>query len=126
MKLYQLLQAYDFDEIMVEVNNMFPGTSKYRKPLEKAYDILVNLRPVDSKKAIRYKIIREEGRKEEYMGAEDACFTTTWEVCLGKNVSRERGVDLTDAELAANCLVNLCFLGRCPREFEPYRQQLLR
>lgn len=126
MKLYQLLQAYEFDEIMIAVNDMFPGTKKYRSPLKKAYDILTSLRPVDSKKTIRYKILKDEDRAEQYMGAEDTCFTTTWEVYLGKSVSREHGVDLSDVELAANCLVNLCFLGTCPKEFEPYRQQLRR
>ena len=125
MKLHQLLQAYDFDEIMVAVNDMFPGTKKYKAQLNKAYDILISLRPVDNKKPIRYKILKDDNHSEQYMGAEDTCFTTTWEVCLGKSVTRDRGVDLSDVELAANCLVNLCFLGICPREFEPYRQKLL-
>ena len=126
MKLYQLLQAYDFDEIMVAVNDMFPGTKKYRKPLSVAYDILTNMQPVENKKAIRYKLLKDEGRSEQYMGAEDTCFATTWQSCLGKSVTRDHGVDLSDVELAANCLVNICFLAIGPREFEPYRQQLMK
>ncbi|WP_091819622.1 hypothetical protein [Prevotella sp. kh1p2] len=126
MKLIHLMQAYNFEEIMPVVNDMFPGTSKYREPLKKAYDILVKMKPVDSKKAIRYKVMHDEAGNQNYMGAEDSCFTSTWEVSLGKEVSREKGVDLSDVELAANCLVNLCFLGKYPKEFEEARKQLMR
>ncbi len=34
MKLHQLLQAYEFDELMPVINEMFPGTAKYREPLK--------------------------------------------------------------------------------------------
>ena len=34
MKLQQLLQTYDFDDLMPVVADMFPGTGKYRTPLE--------------------------------------------------------------------------------------------
>ena len=117
MKLQKLLQAYDFDELMPEINDMFPGTTKYREQLKTAYDILTNMHAVESKKSIRYKIIDGE-HNEKYMGAEDAGFECNWEVALGKDVSRERGVDLTDAQICANCLVNLCVLGKYPKEFE--------
>lgn len=30
MKLFHLLQAYEFDEIMPVINDMFPGTNKFR------------------------------------------------------------------------------------------------
>jgi hypothetical protein len=59
---------------------------------------------------------------EQYIGAEDRDFDTTWEVIIGKNLVRERGVDLNDAELIANCLVNICLIGRHPKVFdEAYR-----
>ena len=54
MKLHQLLQAYEFDELMPVINEMFPGTAKYRVPLKVAYDIMVGMRPVSSSKSIRY------------------------------------------------------------------------
>ncbi|ERK39954.1 hypothetical protein [Segatella baroniae] len=127
MKLQQLLLAYEFDEIMPAINQMFPGTSKYREPLQKAYDILTNMTPVASGKTIRYKIMDVPGGKgEQYMGANDADFRGSWEVSLGKEVSRERGVDLSDVEVLANCLVNLCFLGDYPREFETAHKALLK
>ncbi|MBM6992173.1 MAG: hypothetical protein I3J02_02770 [Prevotella sp.] len=118
MRLYELLQAYEFDEIMPVIVEMFPGTGKYEHPLRQAYDILVNMKPVASKKEIRYKILSAPNSDEQYMGAEDRDFDSTWEVCLGKNISRERGVDLTDIELVANTLVNICFIGRHPRSFD--------
>ena len=96
MKLHQLLQAYEFDELMPVINEMFPGTAKYREPLKKAYDIMVGMKPVNSSKSIRYKLIKGKG-EEQYMGAEDANFKGNWEVILGKDVSREKGVDLNDA-----------------------------
>ncbi|HEY9542810.1 hypothetical protein [Prevotella sp.] len=127
MKLQQLFLAYEFDEIMPIINEMFPGTSKYREPLQQAYEILTTMKPVASKKTIRYKIMDAPGSKNEhYIGANDVDFRGPWEVSLGKDVSRERGVDLSDADVLANCLVNLCFLGSYPKEFEKAHQALLK
>lgn len=126
MTLMQLFQAYSFDEIMPVFNEMFPGTSKFRKQLSEAYNLALAMRPVASKKNIRYKIMDIPGSDHKYMGAEDANFDTTWEVCLGKEVVREKGVDLSDVELAANCLANLCLIARGPRSFEASRNLLLK
>lgn len=98
MTLFQLLQAYDFDEIMATVNAMFPGTAQYRPQLQQAYDLLLGMNPVESKKNIRYKLLHDADDDISYMGADDANFHTTWEVCLGKQVVREKGVDLSDQE----------------------------
>ena len=118
MRLYELIQAYDFDEIMPVIVDMFPGTGKYEPVLKQAYEILAQMKPAFSKKEIRYKILTAPNSSEQYMGAEDRDFDATWEVCLGKNVSRERGVDLMDIELVANCLVNVCSIGRHPKAFD--------
>lgn len=126
MKLYQLLAAYDFNELMPVINEMFPGTGKYREPLEKAYDMLMQTTPAFSKKVIRYKVMQQGSNNEQYVGAEDVCFEGTWEMCLGKEVSKEKGVDLTNEELAANCLVNLCLISKYPKAFESYHSQLLK
>jgi len=124
MKLSQLIQAYSFDELMPAINEMFPGTDTYREPLGRAYDIMLAMRPVDSNKEIKYKLL--PGNKEgiSYVGAEDRCFDCTWNVCLGKNVSKTHGVNLSDIQLLANCLVNMCLQGKYPREFEPYHRML--
>jgi len=126
MKLKQLFQAYEFEEIMPVINEMFPGTSKYREPLKVAYDILLELEPIPSKKGILYKIIDNKANGETYMGADDNNFRSTWQVALGKSVSRAKGVTLSDAEVAANCLVNLCFLGKYPPAFEAAHKKLLK
>ncbi|SFG15762.1 hypothetical protein [Prevotella sp. KH2C16] len=126
MKLTHLLQAYSFDELMPVINEMFPGTSKFRPQLEAAYDIMVSMRPVPSKKTIRFQTLHDEKGSLSYLGAEDSCFDATWEVCLGKEVTREGGVDLSNIELAANCLVNLCLLGHYPKTFESAHQQLMK
>lgn len=124
MKLYHLLEKYNVDDLMPVINEMFPGTKKYRPQLEEAYDLLMKLKPQPSKKAIRYKIIEMPDSPHSYMGAEDKDFNTTWEVCLGKEVEKGPGVDLQEIDIVANCLVNLCFLGKCPKAFEPHREVL--
>lgn len=118
MKLIQLFQAYPFDELMPIIVDMFPRTGKYRKPLEQAYNTLVEMTPVISKKNIRYKLMKDTQSDTSYIGAEDANFDSPWEVCLGKEVVKEKGVDLSDIELAANCLVNISFIGKHPKSFE--------
>lgn len=118
MRLYELLHAYDFDEIMPVIADMFPGTGKYQEQLREGYDILASMEPVLSNKEIKYKLMPSTKANEQYMGAEDSNFDTTWQVCLGKNVSRAHGVDLSDIELVANCLVNVCLLGHHPRSFD--------
>jgi|LAHS01.1.fsa_nt_gb hypothetical protein len=126
MRFYELLQAYEFDEIMPVIVDMFPGTGKYEKPLREAYDILISLRPISSKKTIRYRIMPGSSGDEQYMGAEDKDFKTTWEVCLGMNLTREKGVDLTDIEMLANALVNVCFIAQHPAAFDKAYAQLTR
>ena len=50
MKLKDLLQAYDFDELMPIIADMFPGTGKYRHPLKVAYNLLMDTSIAPSKK----------------------------------------------------------------------------
>ena len=126
MTLTQLLKAYEFDELMPVINEMFPGTNKFRSQLQEAYELAVDMRAVPSKKTIRYKIMDIPGTDHKYMGAEDSNFDTTWEACLGKEIVRDKGVDLSEAELTANAFVNLCLIARGPRSFEPSRQILLK
>ncbi len=118
MRLYEHLQAYEFDEIMPVIVDMFPGTGKYHDALQQAYNILLNMKPAPTKKDIKYKIMSSANGNEHYIGAEDKDFDTTWEVCLGKNLTKEKDVDLTDIEMIANALVNICFIARHPRAFD--------
>ncbi|MCI7598646.1 MAG: hypothetical protein SOY06_06530 [Prevotella sp.] len=125
MKLMTMLQAYPFDELMPVINEMFPGTAKYKEQLRQGYDLMLAMRPVPSKKSIRYEVMRTPNSDLGYMGAQDSCFTTTWEVCLGKEVTRGKGVDLSDIEMVSNSFVNMCLQGRYPKEFEQAHRILM-
>lgn len=113
-----MMQAYEFDEVMPAIVEMFPGTGKFKPQLRQAWDILLSMKPAPSKKSIRYKIMPGSRADESYMGAEDHDFDAPWETILGKNVVREKGVALNDTELMANCLVNICLVGRHPKVFD--------
>lgn len=125
MKLKDLLQAYNFDELMPIIADMFPGTGKYRHPLKVAYNLLMDTSIAPSKKKIRYKVMHNEKSSYSTIGAEDRDFEGTWSFCLGKDVIREPGVDLSDIELAANCLINLCFISQYPKVFEEAHAMLV-
>ena len=112
MKLQQLLQRYPFDDLMPVVADMFPGTGKYRTALQLGYNILMGMKPVASKKNIRYRIMPDPNSDASFMGAEE--------------VVKEKGVDLTDIELAANCLVNICLIGRHPKAFDEAYRMLIK
>ena len=126
MKLKELLQAYDLDELMPVIADMFPGTGKYRHPLKVAYNLLMDTSVAPSKKKIRYRVIHHDKSSHSTVGAEDRDFEGTWSLCLGKDVVRESGVDLSDIELAANCLVNLCLISQYPQAFEEAHALLIK
>ena len=118
MKLYQLLQAFEFDELFPEVNKMFPNARVHEDVFHNAFDIICQMQPANSKKTIRYEIMNDPDTDEMFCGADDACFNTTWEACLGKEIKKGSGVDLNDTEIAANCLLNLLFIAKHPRSFD--------
>lgn len=74
MRLYDLLQAYEFDEIMPVIVDMFPGTGKFREQLREAWDLLLSMKPVPTKKGIKYKLMPGDRADEQYVGAEDRDF----------------------------------------------------
>lgn len=118
MKLYQLFEAVDFDEIMPAVVEMFPGTGKFRPQLHNAYNIMRSMKPVASKKSIRYVVAQIPNSDHSYIGASDTDFQSTWPVLLGKEVTRGKGASINDVEMAANCLVSAALLGQHPKAFE--------
>ena len=126
MQLIDLLKAKSEDDIMAAIDTMFPDTEQYQHIFRDAYRLMLTLTLVPSKKRIRYRILTDEENEIEYFGAEDTQFNTTWEVCLAKELTVDDGVDLSDVEIAANSLVNLCLIGRCPRQFLPEKEELLR
>lgn len=124
MILRELLETYDFNELMPIITDMFPGTGKFRDLLRQAYDMLLSTHPAKSSKTITYKLMRNKEGGHTYMGAEDTDFRCSWQNALAKNVIRESGVDLTNIELAANSLINLCLISDCPPAFFPIRNEL--
>lgn len=126
MKLYQLLQSFEFEELFPAVNEMFPNAHLHRDVFEKAFDMLCNIQPIRSKKAIRYELMEDPNSNDMIVGADDNCFNTTWDVCLGKEIKKGKGADLSDVELAANSLLNILFIGRHPQGFNKEYKKLLR
>ena len=118
MKLIEYLQAYDFDEIYPQIGLMYPKARHQREQFQHAYDILLGLKPVTSKKQIRYQLMIDPDTNEAFFGADDNCFKATWEVLLGKEVRKEPKVDLTPEEMVANMLLYVVLFGRHPRSFD--------
>lgn len=126
MTLQQYFQAYDFDEVFPYVGLMFQPARHQKEAFRHAYELLRTLKPVASKKQIRYELMQDPDSKEMFCGADDSCFNSPWDVLLGKTVKKEQGADLTDDEVVANCLLNVVLIGRAPRDFEADRQRILR
>lgn len=126
MKLYQLMQAYDFGEVFPVVNEMFPNAHLHRDVFEKAFRMLQTMKPTFSKKAIRYQVIDASDKGETFFGAPDACFQTTWDAVLGKEVKKERGVELNDLEMVANSFLNIVLQGKHPLSFDADFRKLMR
>ena len=124
MKLYQLIQAFEFDEVFPEVNNMFPNANLHRDVYEKAFSMLQELKPTLSKKTIRYELMDDPNTNGMYVGADDNSFYTTWDVIIGKEIKKGKGVDLNDLEIVANCLLNIILIGKHPQSVEKDFQKL--
>ena len=118
MKVYQLLQSFTFDELIPEISKMFPNSRLHTDVFESAFNMLCAMKPVMSKKAVRYQLMDDPDSNDVYAGADDSCFNTTWEGCLGKDIKKEKGVDLNETELAANILLNILLIGKHPKTFD--------
>lgn len=126
MKLYQLLQAFDFEELFPTINEMFPNAYLHRDVFEKAFNMLCEIQPVMTKKVIRYELKEDPNSNDMMVGADDSCFNTTWDACLGKEIKKGKGADLNDEELAANCLLNILFIARHPQSFDKEYKKLMK
>jgi hypothetical protein len=125
MKLIELLNKYDFSDILNEIITMFPDFEEKKDLFQQAYDVLMQLKPVESKKKIHYTLMTDPDTDEDFFGADDSCFNTTWEVCLCKEIVLDEGVELSEIEITANCLINIVFIGRCPKSFEDIKAKLM-
>lgn len=126
MKFQTLLQSFSFEDIFPTLAVMYPNAKRHRKEFETAYEILTTIRPILSKKTIKYQLIESETAKSYYYGALDSSFKASWEVLAGKDIVKQKPVDLTDEEIAANSLLCAIFIGQHPAEFESAYNVLVR
>lgn len=126
MNLQLLLRSFEFEDLFPAVANMYPNAKRHRKEVKDAYDLLTTLRPIVSKKNIKYQIIESQFSKDYFYGAPDSNFKATWEELAGRNVIKGKEVELTDEEIAANCLINSIFIGKHPEQFEDSFRSLVR
>lgn len=126
MKLKELFQAYEFDEIYPQIGLMFPKGRHLREEFRNAYNLLLDIKPVISKKQIRYELMEDPDSNEMFFGADDHDFNGPWDVLLGKELKKGPKVDLTSEELVANCLLNVVLIGRHPRAFDKDFEKITR
>lgn len=126
MKLKTLLESFDFDDLFPSITNMYPNAKRHRAEFKQAFDICMRIRPAFTNKAIRYQLMDSPHNNDSYYGASDTCFKGTWDLILGKDVNRSKGVDLTDEDMAANSLLCMIFLSTPPAEFKDIRDHLVR
>lgn len=126
MKLKELFQAYEFDEIYPQIGLMFPKGRHLREEFRNAYNLLLDIKPVMSKKQIRYELMEDPDSNEMFFGADDHDFNGSWDVLLGKELKKGPKVDLTSEELVANCLLNVVLIGRHPRAFDKDFEKITR
>ena len=120
MKLKQLLETFDFEDFFPEVCVMYPNAKRHKREFMRAFNMLYALEPQHSKKAIRYQLMTDPDSGNSFYGAPDSC------LLLGKEVTKDKNVDLDDTSLVANCLINIIFLGKHPQEYEDSYQKLIR
>ena len=118
MKLKEYFQAYEFEEIFPYIGLMYPKARNQRKAFQHAYDLLLDIKPVATKKYIHYQLMEDPDTNEMFFGADDSSFNGPWDVLLGKDVRIDPKVDLSKEEIVANCLLNTILIGRPPKQFE--------
>lgn len=67
MKLKELFQAYEFDEIYPQIGLMFPKGRHLREEFRNAYNLLLDIKPVMSKKQIRYELMEDPDSNEMFL-----------------------------------------------------------
>lgn len=118
MKLKEYFQAYEFEEIFPYIGLMYPKARNQRKAFQHAYDLLLDIKPVATKKYIHYQLMEDPDTNEMFFGADDSNFNGPWDVLLGKDVRIDPKVDLSKEEIVANYLLNTILIGRPPKQFE--------
>ena len=71
MKLYQLFQSFEFEEIFPTLNAMFPNAQVHRDVFEKAFNMLCDIQPISSKKVIRFELIEDPNSSDMFVRSEE-------------------------------------------------------
>ena len=104
---------------------MFPKGRKLKIQFGRAYERLLSIEPIPSKKKIRYQLMQDQISKEIFCGADDNDFNSGWNVLLGKEVNKDSQADITNEEMVANCLLNVVRFGRHPNDFDKDFRQFI-
>ncbi len=126
MKLNELMQSFEFDEVFPSIALMYPNAKRHKKEFKKAFNIMLDTRYTSTNKSIRYKMLEDTDSGDCYYGAEDSDFKATWDVLLGMEVKKIGKVNLVEEEILANCLINAIFNGIHPKEFDSEYNVLIR
>ncbi len=102
MKLKEYFQAYEFEEIFPHIGLMYPKARNQRNAFQHAYELLLDIKPVATKKYIHYQLMEDPDTNEMFFGADDSNFNGPWDVLLGKDVRIDPKVDLSKEEIVAN------------------------
>lgn len=117
MKVKELFETFEFEDLFPTVANMYPNAKRHKREFQEAFDLLTTMKSTASNKTVRYMMIEDPVTKDHFFGAQDSNFNTSWDVLLGKEVKRDKYIDLTDEEIASNILINAIFISKCPKSF---------
>lgn len=125
MILKQIFEKYSFEAIFAELCEMMPVIGRKRADIQQAYDFLMSQSPVASKKRIVYQLIDAQDSDDCFVGAEDRCFEAQWNVILGKEVTVDDDVEISDFEIAVNSFLCILLIGFAPKRFIQLRDELI-
>lgn len=124
MILQEIFRKYSFDTVFGDLVEMIPDLSRKRQAMLEAYDFVLSVPPVASKKRITYELIDSEDYADTLVGAEDRHFQANWNVVVGKEVVVDDEAEITPREIAANAFLCILLLGFQPRRFESLCEEL--
>lgn len=75
MTLLDLFKKYSADELLATIDEMFPDTEKFHNTFREAYNLMMTLTPIASKKKITYKILSDEENDIEFSELKTAAST---------------------------------------------------
>lgn len=125
MQLQEYFRRFSFEEVFAELQLMLENAEGNRTVFQHAYEMMLTMDTIPSKKVIHYQIIDDPESEEYYCGAPDSSFNTTWEVILAKEVIVDEECELSDLEIVSNAFICSIIIGRCPRAFLPEKRTLL-